>query len=38
MTSDSKDKWVYLIKNLIILDRCLIERYFVSDIVDLRLG
>lgn len=35
--SDSLKKWNYVIKNLIILDRCVEERYFLQDISELDL-
>lgn len=31
-TSESKEKWNYLLKNLIILDRCVESRFFLMDI------
>ena len=36
-SSDSLTKWNYIIKNLIILDRCVEEKYFLFDIADLDL-
>jgi len=33
--SDSLKKWNYVIKNLIILDRCIDEKYFLNDISEL---
>ena len=36
-SSHSLKKWTYIIKNLIILDRCLEERYFLKDIAELHL-
>ncbi|KRX00129.1 hypothetical protein PPERSA_10628 [Pseudocohnilembus persalinus] len=34
-TSESKEKWNYLLKNLIILDRCVESRFFLMDIQQL---
>ncbi len=31
-TSDSKEKWNYIAKNLIILDRAVEERYYLKEI------
>ena len=33
--SDSLKKWNYIVKNLIILDRCTDEKYFLNDISEL---
>lgn len=35
--SDSLKKWNYIVKNLIILDRSVEERYFLNDISELDL-
>lgn len=36
-TSDSRNKWNYIIKNLIILDRAIDEGLFVYDIAKLKI-
>ena len=33
--SDSLRKWNYIVKNLIILDRCVEDKYFLQDISEL---
>ena len=35
--SDSLKKWNYIVKNLLILDRCVEEKYFLNDISELDL-
>ena len=37
INSDSKDMWNYILKNLIILDRCVEEKLFLWEISDLTL-
>ncbi len=37
LTSDSNDNWIYLIKNLIILDKVLESMCFMEEIADLSL-
>ncbi|CAK89839.1 unnamed protein product (macronuclear) [Paramecium tetraurelia] len=37
-SSQSKIYWNYIIKNLIILDRCIEYRFFVSDIADMNIN
>lgn len=36
-TSESKEKWNYLLKNLIIFDRCVEAKFFLHDIKNLNL-
>lgn len=36
-TSESLKKWNYIVKNLIILDRCVEEKYYLNDISSLNL-
>ena len=36
-TSESRGKWNYLIKNLILIDRMLEERYFVREISEIEI-
>lgn len=37
LTSDSNDSWIYLLKNLIILDKVLESMCFMEEIADLSL-
>ena len=37
-TSDNVNKWNYMIKNLIILDRCVEEKLFLYDIMELKIN
>ena len=37
INSDSKDMWNYILKSLIILDRCVEEKLFLWEISDLTL-
>jgi hypothetical protein len=36
-TSDNVNKWNYMIKNLIILDRCVEEKLFLYDIMEMKI-
>lgn len=36
-TSDSLNKWNYIVKNLVILDHCVDNRYYLTDIANLKL-